>query len=755
MRALAAATDAAIADLWAEAGEPGAALAAVGGYGRGELSPRSDIDLLILYRRRRAPEAAARRLLYELWDAGLEVGHATRTIKESLRIASQDVDAEMALLDARLLAGDAALFEEFRAVYDARILKEGRRFAARLAGAVAVRHAAHGEVPFLLEPNLKEGAGGLRDLAAARWLARAFPGEVTPPDLEAEAEILHRIRNWLHHHTGRRTDTLLLPYQDPAARDLGYAGERPGDALMRDFYGAARGIWWAARATTAAVLPPVPRGEAEDLPTRIRRLAPPPGPAWPPELRRDFFEVLRSGSADSLEELDRSSALTDLIPEWADVRCLPQRNVYHRYTVDVHGFFTVAEMVGLGGGEVSEEDRLAAEVWRDVADRDRALLAALLHDVGKGGDEDHQLRGERVAQAVGERIGLAEGASEVAWLVRNHLLLAEAATRRDTRDQRLVESVAANVSSVERLKMLYVLTVADARATGPEAWTPWKAALVAELFTKALHVLERGEVVGRDADATLKLRTAEVREALASRPPGEVDAHLLGMTRGYILAFPTEALVRHFAVMATPPEPGEVRLHAVPAGERGVWEVTMVARDRPGLFALMSGALALAGINILSAQVFTRADGLALEVFRVVGAFDPEFPPERWERVRADAAGALGGELDLERELAAKRRTYARESRGKREPARVVVDTYASDFATVIEVHAADRIGLLYAITSAIADAGLTIDVAKVATYGDDVIDSFYVRDLEGQKVADPERISAISSAVLARVEAS
>jgi [protein-PII] uridylyltransferase len=347
-----------------------------------------------------------------------------------------------------------------------------------------------------------------------------------------------------------------------------------------------------------------------------------------------------------------------------------------------------------------------------------------------------------------------EVAEDIAWLAAHHLLLSDTATRRDTGDENLVVETAAAIGSAERLKMLYLLSVADGRATGPTAWSPWKATLVGELFTKILRVLEEGRLVGPDATEVVRLRSAELRAALTRYPSSDVEAHLSGMPRAYFLAFPTNALIRHFAVMAELAGPNDVRVHVAKTEALGVTEVAVAAPDRPGLFSNVAGALALNGINVLSGQVFTRKDGTALEVFRVTGTHEDEIDPSRWERVRSDVAPVLAGDRSLDDRITAKRDAYTRPSKGKREEPRVLVENRASDFYTVVEVHATDRVGLLYAITDALASLGLDIHSAKVATYAEDVVDVFYIRDGGGQKVTEPEKIRRIERTVLARIGA-
>ena len=811
VEALTAAMDAAVRAVWREtvAVEDRIALVALGGYGRGELSPHSDVDLMVLHAGRGIAPEVGKRLFYELWDAGFKVGHAIRTVKDSLKLAAVNLEAETSFLDARLIAGDQRLFEDFRADALRQTRKRSSKFVDALRLEAAERHVREGHASYLLEPNVKDGAGGLRDRSVVGWLTNVFETEVSdiaavsPETFAAAGEMLLRARNQLHYLTGRAADVLLLAYQEQVAAALGYRGNgRPAvDGFLRDLYAAARVVEFASssalaelsgragrrrsrqelsrgvtledgrvriteRVSPAADPSRAMRAFAEaahaDAPVAAETLAwlrteAEAGPAeyiWTDDTRRAFFRLLAAGerAAGPLEALDQAGLLSRFLPEWEGVRCQPQHNVYHRFTVDVHLLTTVAHACALGhdGGD---GESLTRDVWRDLADRDRVLLACLLHDIGKGTDEDHSILGETLAGQICKRIGLSREASEdVVWLVRHHLLLPDTATRRDTEDENLVVETAAGVGDSERLKMLYVLSVADGRATGPTAWSPWKATLVGELFSKVMHVLEKGEVVGRDASDLVRLRTTELRQALTRYPVAAVEAHLHKMPRAYLLAFPSEALIRHFALMAEEPGPAEVRLHWTPGEAPGVYELIVVARDRPGLFSKVSGALALNGINVLAAQIFTRDDGVALEAFRVEGAHDREIEPDRWERVDANLARALAGRISLDLRLAEKRDAYDRPSKGKREPPRVVVDNKVSDFYTVVEVHATDRVGLLYAITRALADMELDIHAAKVATYADDVVDVFYVRDVDGQKVTDQEHMREIERTVLMRI---
>jgi [protein-PII] uridylyltransferase len=737
-RVLSDAVDDAVRTLWQEAGgHPAAALVAVGGYGRREMSPESDIDLVVLHGRRDDVAAPAKSLAYALWDAGLDLASSLHTPNEALRLSAQRLDSQTAFLDARLLSGNGELFGEWQDRLRAAARRSPPRFLELLRQATADRRAKAGDAGAELEPNLKAGRGGLRDLATLGWLAVLGTSEAGEPGaLEPAREFLLRVRHQLHWMTRRRTDVLAMRDQAAAAEGLGIpaTGLRPEDALMRQLYRHCRQV--AHRLDRALY-------GAGDV-----QLAAPPagGEPWPPELRQRLLDLLLGpdprGAVEALEQEGRWLAL---LPEWAGIDCLPQRNIYHRFAVDVHCLETVAAIGSLGD---QPEPLIAEAAVQEVADRELLALACLLHDIGKGAEEDHAIRGERLARTAATRMGLAPGdVEDLCWLVRWHLLLAETATRRDIRDEHEILRVAEAVGSARRLRLLLALTAADSLATGPSAWGPWKATLVSRLAVRVLHVLERGELVGGDASALAARREAELRAGLAGFPAAEVAAHLANMPREWLLSEPPAELLRQSQAMLQPPRAGEVAIAADLQPEPGIWQVLVVTRDRPGLFAKVSGTLALHGLNVLGAEIYTRDDGLALEVFRLAAIGDEE---RRFERVREDLAKVLVGRLSLDMRLAEKRRDYRpRVGKGSQAPPRVVIDNQSSDFYTLIDVHAEDRVGLLYAVTKTLADLMLDIHKAKVSTYGQDVVDVFYVRDLDGLKITDPEHAHEVEASIL------
>ena len=749
-RSLAAATDTWLAGLYADAIGPsqprGVALVAVGGYGRAELSPGSDVDVLLIDGGRRGDRRelarVAERIWYPVWDAGVKLGHAVRTVKEALALAANDLDTATSLLEMRLIAGDQAVAGELAERAMVQWRARSTRWLAALSESVAQRHARAGEVAFLLEPDLKEGRGGLRDVHALRWAEAAqrilFQEDHAALDVAYQTILAARVE--LHRLTGKPTDRLLLQEQDSVAAAL---GDRDADALMARVVAAARTIAWTSdeawQRIDASLAGPGGRVATKDQPVGAGlvlrdgfvELAPGADPSadpgltlraaaaaaiqgsrlgratlsrlaaeraalpepWPEEARRNFLRLLGAGPAaiPVLESLDQKELLVRLVPEWQHVRSLPQRNAYHRFTVDRHLTETAAGAAGL-----------AARVHRP----DLLLLGAWLHDIGKGfRPGDHSETGVPVVEAVAGRMGFPpEDVAVLATLVRHHLLLAEAATRRDVQDPATVEMVAAAVGDTGVLELLHALTEADSLATGPAAWSPWKAGLVADLVDRARKLLA-GVPLDRAPD---EFPTPEQR-ALIAQAVAQGDIVLQGDGAHLVLAAP----------------------------------------DRRGLFCRVAGTLALHSLDVLAARVWSSDEGVAVEEFRVAPVFGGE---PKWDAVEADVQRVLAGRLSLEARLAERAHAYAGRSRQTAAaPARtsVTLDNEASAAATVIEVRAPDKVGALYRITRALADLELDIRHAKVASLGHEVVDAFYVVDAAGQKITDADHRREVERAVL------
>jgi [protein-PII] uridylyltransferase len=716
--------------------EADVALVAVGGYGRRELLPRSDLDVLLLHGGRDNIAGIADRIWYPVWDSGAELDHAVRTVPQARRVARTDLKVALGLLSARHVAGDPDLTERLRAgaLEDWRAAAPAR--LAELHEAHDERTRTSGELAFLLEPDLKEARGGLRDVHAIQAVAAAWVAPAPGPKVRTAYEQILDARHALHEVTGRRLDRLVLEEQDEVARALGLLD---GDVLLRMLAGAARtiayavdhafrqadrlpgrpgaGNWQGRRLRRQAERRPLADGVVEqdgevvlaraadpagDPPLVLRAaaaaaqaglpLAPrtlhrltecPPLPVpWPAAARDAMLSLLGAGHAavGVWEALDTEGLVTALIPDWERVRNRPQRNPLHTYTVDRH---------------LAEAAARAAALTREVARPDLLLLAALLHDMGKGWPGDHSVTGEVVARDVVRRMGLpAPDADLVAAAVRLHLLLPMVATRRDLDDPVTVKQVAAAVRTRVLLELLHALAIADGLATGPAAWNDWKATLVADLVRRVEAVLD-GEPTPRPAP----LREDQLALAAEGGPAATV---------------------------------------------RGS-EVTVVAPDRPGLLWRAAGVLASHRLAVRSANA-TSVGSTAVSVFDV----EPEFgdPPDA-TLVAADLRRMLQGRLDVENRL--DRRARALRPRAVTIPApRVSLVDDASDTATVVEVRAHDAPGLLWRVGRALGECGLDVRAARVETLGAEAVDVFYVTDGDGKPLGDRDLRRTIVHSVLA-----
>ena len=807
------------------------AVLAVGGYGRGEVSPHSDIDLLILVddKRRPSPEDL-RGLLYPLWDAGFQVGHAVCSPKEAIERARGDLEAATSLLEARLVAGPVGLMDEMTGRRRRWLERDGRRLARRLLEVTAERHLRVERAGWVLAPDLKQDVGGLRDLHAVGWLAAVagWPRPAGRPELVRAGELLLAVREALHGQTRRKTDRVRADLQPAVAKALGLDGPDGVDRLMAAVHTAARTIEYLAAVETRTLAerllggprrsgmvrrlepggirledgllvvdpteaahagappaehagappaehagappaaigapsgrvaqggedgsalstaPPAADPEAEVvLAMRLlaarartgRQIARPtltwlektfdrtPLEAWPEPLRTAFMTVLRGPEAvGACELLDHVGGWAVLLPEWGSVRGRVQHDPWHRYTVDGHAFAAAAEV-----SRLLEQDERAARTAEAAGDLDALYLAAIFHDIGKGSGEDHSVAGELLTRRSLARMGLdADEVEEIAVLVRHHLLLVETATRRDLDDPSVVEGVASALGSPRRVRLLHLLTVADGLATGPAAWNDWKGTLVADLAARVLHVLERGAPPSPGDPEALAAGIEAARPALA----GQAARLLATLPDSYVTtlaAVEVAELAEELELLADPPGPGGVRYRVDPSGD-GHGLVTVCAADRPGTLARTTGVLALHRVSVLRAHVWSTSAGLALQRFAV------QAPATlRWQRLGADLDAAWSGRLAVEARLERKARDY-RAAAPVEPDVRVLPDESAH--STVVEVRAADALGLLHAIAAALGDLDLDVRVAKIDTLGDRVVDTFYVRSPWGAKLSDEQ----------------
>ncbi|MEV6756410.1 [protein-PII] uridylyltransferase [Streptomyces sp. NPDC051214] len=752
--ALADLTDDWLTGLFTAAGAPrGAALVAVGGYGRGELSPRSDLDLLLLHDGSAdAGEVAALadRIWYPIWDLGLALDHSVRTPAEARRTAGEDLKVQLGLLDARHVVGDLGLTAGLRTA----VLADWRNLAPKrlpeLRELCEERAERQGELSYLLEPDLKEARGGLRDATALRAVAASWLADAPREGLSDARRRLLDVRDALHLTTGRATDRLALQEQDQVAAELGLLD---ADTLLRQVYESARTVSYASDVTwrevgrvlrSRSVRPrlramlgggkgavaersPLAEGVVEQdgevvlaraarperdpvLPLRaaaaaaqaglplslhaVRRMAaavrPLPTP-WPAEAREQLVTLLGAGrpTVEVWEALEAEGLVTRLLPDWERVRCRPQRNAVHTWTVDRHLVETAVQ---------------ASELTRRVGRPDLLLVAGLLHDIGKGWPGDHSEAGEIIARDVAARIGFDRAdVAVLATLVRHHLLLIETATRRDLDDPATVRAVADAVGSTGTLELLHALTEADALATGPAAWSAWRGSLVADLVKRVGAVLS-GEEPEKAEDFT---PTAE-QERLA------VEAFRTG---GPVLALRAQTEAVTAEEPTGDPEPLGV-------------ELVIAVPDQPGVLSAVAGVLAMHRLTVRTAELrgvrlpSGLEDSVLLLDWRVAAEYG-SLPQAA--RLRADLVRALDGSLDIAARLAERDAAYPRRRGTVAPPPRVTVASAGSRLATVIEVRAQDAPGLLHRIGRALESAGVEVRSAHVSTLGANAVDAFYV----------------------------
>ncbi|MET9392479.1 [protein-PII] uridylyltransferase [Streptomyces sp. NPDC006624] len=781
--ALAELTDDWLTGLFAAGAEGlrGVSLVAVGGYGRGELSPRSDLDLLLLHDGGdpKAVAALADRLWYPVWDLGLDLDHSVRTPAEARRTAGEDLKVQLGLLDARHLAGDLGLTASLRTTVLADWRNQAPKRLPELQELCAERAERQGELQYLLEPDLKEARGGLRDATALRAVAASWLADAPREGLADARRRLLDVRDALHLATGRATDRLALQEQDQVAAELGLLD---ADTLLRQVYEAARLVSYASDVTwrevgrvlrSRAVRPrlrklarersdflrravvgdgralgggkpatersPLAEGVVEQdgevvlaraarperdpvLPLRaaaaaaqaglplslhaVRRLAatvrPLPTP-WPAEAREQLVTLLGSGrpTVEVWEALEAEGLITRLLPDWERVRCRPQRNAVHLWTVDRHLIETAVR---------------ASEFTRRVSRPDLLLVAALLHDIGKGWPGDHSVAGEIIAKDVAARIGFDHhDVTVVATLVRHHLLLVETATRRDLEDPATVRAVAEAVGSPGTLELLHALTEADALATGPAAWSSWRGSLVADLVTRVSAVL-----AGNLPDDPEEAAPTAEQERLA------------------LEAAATGSPVLALRAQTEPPAGEEPSGDPEPLGV----ELLIAVPDQPGVLPAVAGVLAVHRLTVRTAELRSLrlpdgVDGSVLLLDWRVAAEYGSLPQAA--RLRADLVRALDGSLDIAARLAERDAAYPRRRGVVAPPPRVSVHPAASRLATVIEVRSQDAPGLLFRIGRALEDATVRVRSAHVSTLGANAVDAFYVTGPEGAPLPGDE----------------
>jgi [protein-PII] uridylyltransferase len=812
-------------------------IVAVGGYGRGLLAPGSDIDLLFLLPdgsdvgQKKIVEA----MLYVLWDLKQKVGHSTRSLDECLRQARADMTIRTSLLEARLLDGNETLFDRFRSRFDKEIVaKSASDFVSAKLAERDARIKRAGESRYLVEPNVKEGKGGLRDLNTLFWIAKYVYRVRDPQELVAAGlfsrreyglfrrceEFLWSVRCQLHFLTGRSEERLSFDLQRPIAQRLGYADRAPQtgvERFMKHYFLVAKDVgdltaivcaaleerqakptqsldrflsrlrrrpqavadaadfridndrvnlvrhdaferdptnlirlYWLADRSSLAIHPDATRRVTQSLKRIDARMRADPLP------NQLFMEILTSRRSPeiALRRMNEAGVLGRFIPDFGRIVGMMQFSMYHHYTVDEHLLRTVGVLSQIEAGRLHEEHPLASEILTRITHRSALYVAAFLHDIAKGRRVDHSIAGAEVARRLCPRFGLSSPDTDrVCWLVEQHLTMSNMAQSRDLSDPKTAESLATNVQSLERLRMLLTLTVCDIRAVGPGVWNGWKGQLLRNLFWETEVVLGGGH-----SAINRKLRVSSAQETLRRSLPAwsdpDFDAYASRHYPAYWLKVDLISQIAHAHLLyAMSAEIRSLATEVATDAFRGVTELTVVAPDHPKLLSIVAGACAGAGGNIVDAQIFTTTDGFALDTIVISRAFErDEDELRRAKRIARSIERALRGEIKVGEIISSRAGRDARPGTFVIEP-EVIIDNTLSDHYTVIEISGLDRPGLLYELTSALSKLNLNIGSAHIVTFGEKVVDSFYVTDLTGAKIVSTPRQGAIQRHLLATFE--
>ncbi len=799
---------------------------AVGGYGRRELNIHSDVDLLFLYQKPLSEhvKSISERVQYWLWDASLSVGSATRTIDETIKLAEEDQTVRTAIMTSRYLAGSGVLFHQFVERVRSEVNADSGNFVSGQLAALRERHLQHGGSLYLLQPNIKEAAGGLRDYHTAYWVLQATqPGggriddflhvglltEEESQEYLAALDFLWRVRNEAHLIMGRKHDELSFELQEKIADSLGYAStdesdsQLPVERFMGDYYKCARAIrgysllaieQCKTRArgrlgrrkirelasgfrivdghleiphtsllseTPGRILEAFAVGQDHDVPLtrKALRLIRENLHHVTDEYRKDpecvatFMRILNSERRvmRSLMAMNEIGLLACFLPEWEHIVYRWQHVMYHTYTVDVHSIFLVEELRRLWIGRYEKEQPELTELMRAVDDRPVLFLGCLLHDIGKGLGGDHSMLGAERARCCVERLGLdAERVERVVFLVQFHLQMSRLAQNRDLSDPKLIFEFAQLVGDRNRLRDLYLLTFSDIRASSSKAWTDWKGQLLRELFERTSELLASGSDDPSKALELIEKRVEQRRltaaEELTAAGVGdsEIEQFFGMMPRRYFIAHKPRQIARHAQVVLAFDE--DVGFSTAVREMRGEFsEFILCTADRHALYANVAGTLAAHDINILGSHVYTSRSGLALEVYRVETPSGGEAAREQtWADFHESLAALLSGTIEVEALLRRRGRPVGVTRSPTKVPGSVTITNDDSDFYTIADIAANDRLGLLHDLTRVIAEHGFEVYISKAATTLDQVTDTFYLKDRNGKKILDLEEIESL-----------
>lgn len=796
-------------------------LMAIGGYGRGELAPGSDLDLLFLLPYKKTPftENLVEYMLYVLWDLGFKVGHAVRTVNENINQAQADMTIRTALLEARWIWGDQNLAHDLQTRFRAEVVEgTGMAFVEAKLSERDERHERLGDSRYVLEPNIKEDKGGLRDLHALYWIARYLYGasdiqglvdrnlihDDAAPRFHKAYDFLWTVRCHIHYLTGRADNRLTFDLQPRLAERMGYKDHAGGSAVerfMKHYFLIAKDVGDLTRIFAAVLEEKERRKPILRLPTVLRRktlngfhvegsritvldddafskdpinlirifhVAQENGLGLhphalevitrslymvsdireDPEANRLFVDIMtfQGGPESILRLMNESGVFGRFVPDFGRVVAQMQFDMYHVYTTDEHTIRAIGILHRIENGTLKNELPIASEVVGKVQSRRALYVAVLLHDIAKGRGGDHSELGAQIAHTLCPRFGLTDEETEtVSWLVRQHLLMSNTAFKRDLDDAKTIIDFCGVVQSPERLKLLLVLTCADIRAVGPKVWNDWKATLLRDLYNRAEERMSGGH-----STVTLDARISRAREALADRlsdwPAADREEFVTSGFPAYWVTYDTETHERHARfIRSAEMSDQDIAIEFNIDKSRAVTEMMIYTPDHPGLFAKIAGALALSNVSIVDAKIVTLSNGMALDTFTVQDFNGTAITTEtKLNRIRSRLVAALEGRLRLDREFESAQDYFPGRSQALEAPPRLIIDNSASKVYSVIEINGHDRPGLLFDITQVISDLALQIGSAHISTYGERVVDVFYVKDVFGMKIENESKIRQV-----------
>ncbi|MCC7201255.1 MAG: [protein-PII] uridylyltransferase [Nitrospirae bacterium] len=802
---------------------------AVGGYGRGELNPFSDIDIMFLYSEdaKDAVETISAGILYLLWDLKYNIGHSLRTIEDCIKISGTDFTARTALMESRLITGSELLFNEFHKTFMEKVITRNvRAYIDERMKNMQDRYRQFGTSVYLVEPNVKEGKGGLRDIHCLRWVTIAryridslaefhkqgYITKVGYQELTDAKDFMLRVRNELHFHANKAADVLTVEDQWRISKLFGYTDEthRLGvETFMKDYYMHASHIHdisvraiekalpvqkWkkGMESITSRFVKPcyVLTRDTIHVPERYQEVllrdgknavylfylslihnlristhtmsmlyrnsaSIPDDLNQSPEVNKIFRMILSwpQGMADTAREMHKVKLLQKIIPEFGKISCYASYDYYHKYTVDEHSFLAVqmAEELLISNNYISK-------VYREIKRKDLLHLALLLHDAGKGSGEDHSIRGELIATRVAQQLGFNEDETAIlALLVRHHLVMPNIAFRRDLSDTKVILLIARLVAKPEVLKKLFILSYADINAVGPDTWNEWKENLLSELYIKVLEELTGTRVTYSEEELIARIKKNIGEKLCLIYPPDWLDEQLHCMETRYLLITPPEKIMNHLQMINQLRKDTDARVLVDVILDRGIAEFTIYTYDNitPGIFSKIAGVLAAAGYNILDVQIYTTKRGIVIDTFRARDPYPEGVSSQlRQTTVRKHIYEVLTGAATVENMFL---KYSGKLPRKKTIPVtaqtQVEIDNESSDDFTIIDIFAADKQGLLYVITRTIFELGLLVFSSKIATHVEQIVDVFYVKDLSGNKIAEPERIAEIKHILLNAIE--